>query len=245
MYKHPDTGRKIEITTPALSLGSAIHNVLEPLAALPADARFKKDLRVSFEEEFSKYKGKRGGFTDTSTYGLYCNRGLEMISRVLANPEPLLQPTHVFEDDLLHGWLSKENNLIICGKIDWLTKDPATEELSIIDFKTSKEEETNSLQLSIYALLLYVLGSKQVNNLSYWYLDFADNLVDVSLPNLKQAHKDILDIGLRISEARATNLLLCPRNGCYACSPYEEIAKGNGEYVGKGKYKRDIYFVDI
>ena len=37
--KTPDTNRKIEVTSPALSLGKAVHNTLEPLAKVSIDDR--------------------------------------------------------------------------------------------------------------------------------------------------------------------------------------------------------------
>ena len=50
VYKNPDTGRKITIVNPALSLGSAVHATLEALGTLPVEARLRRDLVADFEK---------------------------------------------------------------------------------------------------------------------------------------------------------------------------------------------------
>ncbi len=52
VYKNPDTGRKITIVNPALSLGSAVHATLEALKELPAEERLRRDLVADFEKEW-------------------------------------------------------------------------------------------------------------------------------------------------------------------------------------------------
>src|SRR3989344_7223541 len=54
VYKNPDTGRKITIVNPALSLGSAVHATLEALKVLPVDERLKRDLLADFETDWDK-----------------------------------------------------------------------------------------------------------------------------------------------------------------------------------------------
>src|SRR3990167_6837740 len=54
VYKDPKTGRKINIVSPALSLGQAVHSTLEPLRDVPVDERVKLDLIAEFEKSWEK-----------------------------------------------------------------------------------------------------------------------------------------------------------------------------------------------
>ncbi|MBI3337317.1 MAG: PD-(D/E)XK nuclease family protein [Candidatus Staskawiczbacteria bacterium] len=57
-----ERGNKVNIITPALSLGQAVHGALEGLSQYKAEERFLIPLENSFEEEWIKISGKRGGF---------------------------------------------------------------------------------------------------------------------------------------------------------------------------------------
>src|ERR1035437_8129279 len=61
VYKN-DKGRKINITSPALSLGIAVHETLEGLSKYKVEERFLKPLEEIFEDEWKKVSGKIGGF---------------------------------------------------------------------------------------------------------------------------------------------------------------------------------------
>ena len=63
IYKDPQSKRKINIVNPALSLGIAVHEVVEGLAKFKAEDRFKKPLLETFEHAWKKVSGKKGGFT--------------------------------------------------------------------------------------------------------------------------------------------------------------------------------------
>jgi ATP-dependent helicase/DNAse subunit B len=245
VYKNPKTGKKIEIVKPPLTLGGAVHAVLEPLAKIDPNKRFETNLIDAFDLEFSKYRGKRGGFVDNTSFEQYKEKGHKMLETVLLNKQLLSNTTRVLDKDLLEAWLSKENNIVICGKIDWINRDGATGALSIIDFKTSKEEEENDLQLQIYALLLHILNKETVNKMYYWYLNFKNELSETSLPDVRESYRKILEIALKISEARKENHFLCKKeDGCFACRDYEKIFNGNAEQVGVGGFNREIYFVN-
>ena len=62
VYKDPKTGRKINIVNPALSLGQAVHTTLEGLKKFSVAERVTRDLIVDFENVWSKFSGKQGGF---------------------------------------------------------------------------------------------------------------------------------------------------------------------------------------
>ncbi len=241
IYKNPQTGKKIEITSPPLSLGTAIHDVLEPLSALPPDTRFNKDLIELFDAEFIKYQGERGGFAGDDEFSYYKNKGHKMLANVIANKHILEHPTYITDKPLLDPWLSEKNNIVICGKIDWINKDEETSNLSVIDFKTSKEEDINDLQLQIYALLLYILNRASVNKLSYWFLDINESLTETNLPNVKEAYERVLALALDIKEARNVGFFECAKGGCFHCRDYEKIVRGEATRVGTGNYGREIY----
>lgn len=244
IYKNPKTGRKIEVTKPALSLGSAVHNVLEPLAKLAPGTRFEKSLGDQFDLEFLKYFGKRGGFSDKEEFEACRAKGHKMIDTVLRNKQSLEAPTYILKEDLLNAWLSKTENIVICGKIDWINKDVNTNTLSVIDFKTSKEEEENALQLQIYALLLHILNKENVSTLYYWYLNINETLTQAELPDVKDSYKKILELALKIKLARSENSFVCSRQGCFACRDYEKVFKGEALQVGIGGFNREIYYIE-
>lgn len=134
----------------------------------------------------------------------------------------------------------------MCGKVDWLEYVKEDDSVHIIDFKTSKREESeNSLQLPIYHLLVTNTQKRKVSGASYWYLDFEDKPKQMPLPNLKEAEKKVYAEAKRIKLARQIERFKCP-NGefCQYCYPMEQIAKGKGELVGQSQYRQDIYILD-
>ncbi|KKU87195.1 MAG: hypothetical protein UY16_C0035G0009 [Candidatus Gottesmanbacteria bacterium GW2011_GWA2_47_9] len=49
VYRRPETNHKIQLVSPPLSLGSAIHEVLESLSVLPTKVRFTEPLLSKFD----------------------------------------------------------------------------------------------------------------------------------------------------------------------------------------------------
>ena len=144
-------------------------------------------------------------------------------------------------------FLSDDDNIILNGLIDWIEYIPETDSLHIIDFKTGKHEENEkSLQLPIYLLLCNALQKRAVTKASYWYLE-SDKLVEKELPDADTAFRDVLEVAVRVKEARVKNEFVCPKGeeGCNQCRPYEQIlAKSPAvEFVGTGLFKQDMYIV--
>ena len=97
--------------------------------------------------------------------------------------------------NLPYYWISKEDNIILCGKLDWLEYKPDTDSVRIVDFKTSKsDEEEGSLQLPIYYLLATHCQAKRVSGASYWYIERNDELSDEKVPDLEKEEAHILEI---------------------------------------------------
>ncbi len=247
IYRNPRTGKKISIAKPALSLGSAVHSVLDQISTLPTTSRFDTSLVDRFEKEWKLFSGKKGGFDTEDNEKMFKERGIAMLERVNANRGPLAKPAVKIKEDLPYYWFSKEDNLILCGKIDWLQYDQETDSVHIIDFKTGKmREQDGSLQLPIYYLLTTNCQKRVVNGASYWYLESAEDLVPVSLPNAKESEKEILEIGMRIKLARQLNLFKCisdDKLGCRYCAPLQTIVNGKGEFVGNSNWGDEVYYL--
>ena len=120
VYKNPKTGKKMSIVSPPLSLGQAVHEVIESLSVLPLNRRFMEPLAGKLEIVWKKISGKRGGFLSAAEEGKYKLRGEKMLRRVEQNPGPLKNLAVKIKMDLPYYWLSETDNIILCGKLDWL-----------------------------------------------------------------------------------------------------------------------------
>jgi RecB family exonuclease len=252
VYKDPKTNRKMTIVTPHMSLGIAVHNVLEGLGAYPADERMSRNLRATFEEEWEKVTGKKGGFTDPVQEEEFKMRGKEMINVAIKDPRFLVNKRIKLPQSNMpcNFYLSEEDNIILNGLVDWIEYLP-DDTLHLIDFKTGKhEEKESSLQLLIYLLLCNALQKRKVTKASYWYLE-TDKFVEKELPDAEQARADVYAVAIKVKEAREKKEFNCPQGdeGCIHCRPYEEILRlkageeTNVEYIGVGGFNQDIYIM--
>lgn len=243
VYRDPKNQHKIKLVTPPLVLGQAVHEVIESLSLLPIEDRFKESLGEKFEKAWSKISGQKGGFTDKDVEMEYKNRGYKMIKRVIENPGPLKNLAVKIGMDLPYFWLSEEDNIILCGKIDWLEYLKEKDSIHIIDFKTSrKNEPADSLQLAIYHLLVSRCQKRKVEKGSYWYLENSDIPIERRLPNIDESFEKILKIAKQIKLARQLRLFKCShKTGCKVCEPYEKIISGKAKFVGVDDYGCDTY----
>jgi hypothetical protein len=259
------------------------------LATVSAEKRqelFKtpEKLLEKFDVAWAAVSGKKGGFapviapisatgvtdhTNLTEEASHKARGIAMIKRVAAHPEPLLEKTIRFGGAKMDAggmlpnfFLSETDNIILCGKLDWLIYKPADDSVHILDFKTGKNEESaDSLQLPIYLLLLDRLQKRTVSGASYWYIDRDDKPLEVSLPTVAESFERVIKVAQQVKKARdmyaaqvvtqkkdgksAAEPFLCPQGiaGCFACKPFEKIVRGEAEYVGVGEYNQDLYIV--
>lgn len=247
VYKDKRTGHKMTIMTPPLALGQAVHQVVESLSVLPVEERLSDPLDKKFEKVWQKVSGKKGGFRSAEEEQTFKARGLEMLNRIKENPGPILNKAVKIksEDGLPYYWLSEEDNLILCGKIDWLEYLEDEDAVHIIDFKSGKNEEgDDSLQLPIYHLLSVNTQSRPVKKASYWYLDKDDKPREMELPDIKYSFEKVYDVAKRIKLGRQINHLGCKTDGCMYCTPLERILKGEGEKVATSEYGQDIYILN-
>lgn len=249
VYKNPDTGRKITIVNPALTLGSVVHATLEALKTLPVEERLHHDLVADFEKEWAaNASGKKGGFKSVGEEAEANARGRAMIERVMKSPGPLGRKTIKLkesENNMPPNFvLDKDENIVLCGLIDWLEYVEKDDSVRIIDFKTGKnEEDADSLQLPIYLLLLNELQKRPVSGAAYWYLEKSDVPTEVALPDASESKERVLALARRVKDVREQRAYACPRGpaGCFACQPYEAILAGEAEYLGIGGYGQDTY----
>ncbi|MFC1710465.1 RecB family exonuclease [Patescibacteria group bacterium] len=247
IYKDPKTGNKMTIMTPPLALGQIVHEIVESLSILPTKDRFRVSPLDKFNLAWEKITGEKGGFFDSAQEAEYKDRGVNMLKRLEQNPGPLLNKTIKIktEDGLPYYWFSEEENMILCGKIDWLEYLDLSDSVHIIDFKTGKnEEDEDSLQLPIYLLLASNTQSKKVEKLSFWYLDNREGIKEQDLPDMDASIERVEKIAKRIKLARQINRFNCQHNGCMHCNPYERVLKSEGKKVGISEYRQDIYILN-
>ena len=253
VYKDPKTNRKMTLVTPHMSLGIAVHNVLEGLGNYPAEQRMERDLRALFEEEWLKVTGKKGGFLSEEQEEEFKIRGKEMINTAIKDPRFLVNKRIKLPQSNMpcNFYLSEDDNIILNGLIDWIEYLPDNT-LHMIDFKTGKhEEKESSLQLPIYLLLCDALQKRKVSKASYWYLE-TDKMVEKELPDLDTARRDVYAVAIKVKEARDKISFECSQreDGCMHCRVYEEILKlksgeeSEVEYIGVGGFNQDVYIIN-
>lgn len=230
---------------PPLALGQAVHETIESLAVLPVNERFTEPLMDKFNDVWTNVSGRKGGFTSDDQESQSKKRATAMIQRVIDHPGPLAQKAIKIRQELPYFWLSEEDNIILCGKIDWLEYLEASDSVRIIDFKTGKfDEDPDSLQLPIYYLLATRTQTKPVTGISYWYLDRDDAPIDMPLPSIEPAEKKILELAKKVALARKLGHFKCHENGCRACRPYEAVLSGQAISVGLNSFGQDLYILN-
>ena len=242
MYKDPATGHKVSIMAPPLALGQVVHEVLESLSVLPTEERFEKALSERFEKAWAAVSGDRGGFVNEAQERKFKERGEAMIKTVIDNPGPLARRAVKIRMKLPYYWLSEKDEIILCGKIDWLEYLPDKDAIHIIDFKTGRREGARgSMQLPIYLLLASNTQKRRVLKVSYWFLEHDRLPREAALPELEAAEKMVLAAAKRVMLARKLGKLNCTKGGCRECEPYEAILRGEAKLVGVNDFSQDVY----
>ena len=137
-YKDPVTRHKISIVNPSLTLGQAVHEVLEGLSVIPVEERFKKSLITKYDKIWDKFSGNMGGFTNSDEEQAVKERGKRMLYRVMENPGPLKNKAIKLKQELPNYYLSEEENIILCGKIDWLEYMPEDDSFILLILRLGK-----------------------------------------------------------------------------------------------------------
>ncbi|OGK20155.1 hypothetical protein A3C23_01480 [Candidatus Roizmanbacteria bacterium RIFCSPHIGHO2_02_FULL_37_13b] len=247
IYKNPKTGRKIAITKPSLSLGQAVHDVIEEISKVAVDQRFDIPLMDRYKKSWQKVTGLYGGFRSKDQENDYFIRGELMIKLLTKHPGPLVKKTIKIKEKIPYYWFSSEDNMILCGKIDWLEFLEKTNSIHIIDFKTGKSDEReDSLQLPIYYLVAKNCQNRPITKVSYWYLDRESKPTKILLLTEDQAEKAIKKVAERIKLARQLNHFKCAideKEGCRYCAPLKAVIEGKGKFVRLGDFGEEIYYL--
>lgn len=258
-----ENGRKVNTVSPAMSLGSAVHGVIEPLALLKTEDRFKRNLLEIYEEVWQKFRGRWGGFLDLETENEYKEKGKEMIQNVIENKGPIAKKTIKFYEGnfIPNIFLSEEENIILCGLVDWVEYLDESDSLRVVDFKTGKnDEKDDSYQLPIYKILVEALQKRKVTSAAYWYLEREKVLTKKEIldEDVELVKEELLDIGRDIKQRKESAKskkelevnFSCPQGeeGCRFCREFELIRNytfdtDEIEYVGVGEYKQDLYLI--
>lgn len=244
VYKDKKTNHKITVTSPALSLGQVVHDVLEAISILPVNERFTQPLSLYLDKFWKNVSGEVGGFTLPDEEETYKKRAREMLTSIEKHPGPLVNKAVKIKSDggLPYYWLNEAENMILCGKIDWMEYLEDTDAIHIIDFKTGKSEGAeDSLQLPIYYLLAKNTQARPITKMSYWFLEGDIGLVEKNIPDEKTSIEKIMEIARRIKLGRQITHFKCPTDGCFACRPLERVLAGEGKLVGVSNYRQDIY----
>lgn len=245
VYRDPRNNHRMTLMQPALALGQAVHEVIEALSVLPVSERFQTSLLDEFDRVWLRVSGEKGGFSDPEEEHMYKTRGKNMIARVMKHPGPLGRKATKIREPLPSFVLSEEDNIILCGKIDWLEYDEKTDSIYVLDFKTGKmDERPDSLQLPIYYLLAKACQKRPVVGVRYWYIDRDNSPVDMPLPDETEGKKRILEVAHTIALARKLERFVCAsKDGCAACRPMEAVVAGKGKFVGESTFHQDIYIL--
>lgn len=242
VYKTPDTGLKIQITNPALALGTAVHDAIERFVALEPLLRTQSALKEIFATVWQGLSGEKGGFTSPDEEKTYRDRGEAMLETFFSNDH--FRTAQKFKmPEFLKAELG--DDLILTGKLDWIEK--IGDGYHLIDFKTGKnEEKEGSMQLPIYAVLAgKILQSDDIKT-SYWYLDQGKELRDFTLPDLNEFAQSLKQKGLVIKKSRLTNSFVCPKGeSCWACRDMAAVIVGKkGKLVSVDSVrKQEIYIL--
>lgn len=246
IYKDPKTGHKVTVMSPPLALGQIVHDVVESLSFLPIEERFTVSPVDKFNTAWKKVSGEMGGFKNAEQEEQYKKRGVDMLTNIMKNPGPIMNKAIKIktEDGLPWYWFSEEDNIILCGKIDWIEYLEIDDSIHILDFKTGRNvENEDSLQLPIYLLLAQNTQSRKVSKLSYWYLSTEEGPIEQKLPDPREAKEKVGKVAQRIKLARQLQHFKCPTNGCKHCYPLEDILRNKGKLVGVSDYGQDIYIL--
>ncbi|OGV89517.1 hypothetical protein A2Z41_01570 [Microgenomates group bacterium RBG_19FT_COMBO_39_10] len=168
---------------PFHTLGKAVHNAITSYYYLPLAQRTKENLMKKLAETWlseARWNKKPpllewGGFESLEEErGVYAE-GIKMLRNFLKMAEENPNIHYLPTEDFLHSIKDYQDLIVpltddydISGKFDLITKDE--DGLHIIDFKTSKKEETNPFQLDFYQLLAESNFDQPVKKTSFFFL---------------------------------------------------------------------------
>lgn len=240
IYKDPKSGFRLQIASPYLTLGSTIHDSLKWYLEIQPQVTYEQ-LIEKFRNFWLKYRGKRGGFVSEEEESEFGHRGLKMLENFWKNRLVLERPV----TNMAFPKMKLVDNLVLIGNFDFVgeNKDGS---LQIVDFKTGINDEEDSLQLYIYAILAEVNLGKSVSAAGFWYLDRDDGPSAIVLDPLEEKLTWLIKTSQELKKAIQKNQWACIKADqlCRDCQPYQALIDGKGEFQFTDyRYKKDIYFL--
>ncbi|MDO8570868.1 MAG: PD-(D/E)XK nuclease family protein [Candidatus Daviesbacteria bacterium] len=245
IYRNPETGYKLQIASPYLSLGATVHDAIKWFLE-QGSKLFFNDIEGQYRNHWQKYRGKKGGFSSDEEEAIFGKRGLKMLQNFVENSSKLekLLPLINFPKYPL------TENIILHGNMDFVG-ERKDDSLHVLDFKTGTRDEDSPIQLYIYAILAENNYEKPVSKASFWYLDRDENPKEIVIDSLEHTIDWLKEKGLLMQKAIAENNWVC-KNGpapdgaglCRDCKEYQAIIDGKGEFMFSDyAFKKDIYFL--
>lgn len=240
IYRNPETGNRMQIASPHLSLGSTVHDTIKWY--LEMEGQVTKDQFIQkFRNLWPKYSGKRGGFSSREEEGNFGKRGLSMLDNFFKNAKVLEIKHHTIDFPKYPLF----DNFLLMGNFDFVgEKQDGT--LHIVDFKTGSKDEEDGIQLYIYAILAEANFGKEVSSASFWYLDREDKPRDIVLDPLEPKVEWLTEKAKELKGALDKGEWVC-KDGeqlCRDCKDYQAVIDGKGEFQFTDyRYKKDIYFL--
>ena len=237
-------GNKIQLVSPALALGQAVHDTIDQFLALEPGERNEAELkRITNLLWGNNAAGEKGGFTDKTQEAEFRDRAEAMLAHFWKN------------DHFKNAVKAKlpnfpkvdlDRDVILTGKLDWVEAGDDGY-YTIIDFKTGKNKEReDSLQLPIYALLGGNIFKTHKLKAKYWYLDSTEEMEEVALPTLAAALEIVKKKAETAKLVVQTKSFQCRtgKESCWACRDMQAISRGEGKLVRVDmSRKQEIYIL--
>lgn len=233
----------MQVASPYLSLGSVVHDSVKWFLDEGKKPSLEETIK-KFRNLWLKFRKKRGGFACDEEEGNFGRRGLIMIENFVKNWQ-------VLEKTVPQMTFPKYNlidNVMLVGNFDYIGEFK-NGSLHIVDFKTGVNDEQDTLQLYIYAILAESNFGKPVNSAGFWYLDRDDRPKDIVLDPLPAKLEWLIEKAREVKKALEKAEWICikgspPAGGCKDCRDYQAILDGKAEYMFSDyRYRKDIYFL--
>lgn len=239
IYRDSKTGHRIQIASPHLSLGSTVHDAIKWYIEMKGQVKDEQTV-AKFRNLWLKYRGRRGGFESDEMEAGFGKRGLKMLQNFLKNAQKLEKITHQMDFPKLHLF----DEVILIGNLDFIGERPDGT-LHVLDFKTGANQQKDTLQLYIYAILAEANFGKPVTAASFWYLDREDDPRQIVLDPLEPKLAWIKEKARELKKAIGAGSWVCLKAGqCIDCSRYQAIIDGQGEFqFTDHRYKKDVYYL--
>lgn len=235
---------RLQVASPYLSLGEAVHDAIDHFTErYQPEHRTLDRLMYEYNRGWQLKPDRIGGFKDKAQEKEFKERGESMLERFFGNS--YFSKGNPIRVDFPKLPLVGEDDVVLVGNFDWLEKIEGG--LHIMDFKTGKEEDENSLQLPIYALLAQHVLKEPVIKISYWYLDRDDEPVEKEIPDLSKTLKTIKTRASAVEDAIKFQDFPCEAEigYCKNCHEYYQVINEQAEHVQTDfKRKREVFYIE-